>query len=237
MSSEIPIDGDPERDDDMLAAEYALHLLGPADRAAFEQRLAIDGALRETVARWTESFAAFAEDIPSVEAPPAVRARLVSAIAPTKRSTVGQRGLSLWRLIGGAGLAAALALALFVFLPLNTIDTLSPATYIANMQSDDSGFVLLAGYHPDEAALVVKRSAGDIPEGRVLELWLIAADAPAPVSLGTLPDQASVTLTLPEDLRDSLVGATLAITDEPPGGSPTGGPTGTVLAAGLLTDA
>ncbi len=65
-------------------------------------------------------------------------------------------------------------------------------------------------------------------------MWLIAGDD-APVSLGVLPD-GPVRLAIAPDLRPRLAGATLAISDEPPGGSPTGQPSGAVLATGPLTE-
>jgi anti-sigma-K factor RskA len=67
-------------------------------------------------------------------------------------------------------------------------------------------------------------------------LWLIAGGN-APVSLGVLPDSGIVALAFPVDLKDQLRGATLAISDEPDGGSPTGQPTGAVLATGVVSDA
>jgi len=77
-------------------------------------------------------------------------------------------------------------------------------------------------------------------------IWLIAdpdedsafvidpGDA-APVSLGLLDEGNSTLIDLPQDLVALLAGALLAISDEPPGGSPTGAPTGAVRAAGSLT--
>jgi anti-sigma-K factor RskA len=64
-------------------------------------------------------------------------------------------------------------------------------------------------------------------------LWLIA-EGGAPVSLGLLEPQGPSRITVPDDLRPVLAGATLAVSDEPPGGSPTGQPTGAVLAAGVF---
>lgn len=68
------------------------------------------------------------------------------------------------------------------------------------------------------------------------ELWAIAGDA-APVSLGVVPENGRITLTLPDALRGSpQSGLVLALSDEPPGGSPTGAPTGDVLAVGEVLD-
>ena len=70
---------------------------------------------------------------------------------------------------------------------------------------------------------------------RVPELWLIPADGkPRPV--GLLHADQTVTLTLPPDLAVfAKNNAVLAVSLEPPGGSPTGQPTGPVIATGKLT--
>jgi anti-sigma-K factor RskA len=67
------------------------------------------------------------------------------------------------------------------------------------------------------------------------ELWLIPADG-KPRPLGMLRADRAVTIKLPTDLAALTVGnAVLAVSLEPPGGSPTGSPTGPVIATGKLT--
>jgi anti-sigma-K factor RskA len=81
--------------------------------------------------------------------------------------------------------------------------------------------VLPAGYANDPA--------------RVPELWLIAP-GDKPRSLGLVKGEQPVALAIPADLRRFVTDAsTLAISLEPPGGSPTGSPTGPVIAQGKLT--
>ena len=77
---------------------------------------------------------------------------------------------------------------------------------------------------------MIRVAGSAAPAGQVQELWIIAPDA-APVSLGLL-QEASLAVpypTLPQ-------GWTLAVSLEPAGGSPTGAPTGPVLAAGVVGD-
>ena len=59
--------------------------------------------------------------------------------------------------------------------------------------------------------------------------------AEAAISLGVLPEDAVATLTVPAELRAEIAGGLLAISDEPPGGSPTGVATGDILAIGEIT--
>ena len=76
---------------------------------------------------------------------------------------------------------------------------------------------------------------GNARPGRTLELWLIKAGAAQPVSLGVLTAEETSRFTLPEQLASGFAQAVLAISDEPAGGSPTGLPTGAVLATGKIT--
>ena len=70
---------------------------------------------------------------------------------------------------------------------------------------------------------------------RVPELWLIPADG-KPRALGLLRADRTVTIAIPPEFASQTVSnATLAVSLEPPGGSPTGAPTGPVIGAGKLT--
>ena len=66
------------------------------------------------------------------------------------------------------------------------------------------------------------------------ELWLVAADGRAPVSLGLLPKQGRLDLAR-IDLFDQVQVAALAVSLEPLGGSPTGQPTTVLYTTELLT--
>ena len=71
---------------------------------------------------------------------------------------------------------------------------------------------------------------------RVLELWLIVP-GDKPRSLGLIEAGRPVHINLPADLIGRVAAdVTLAVSLEPPGGSPTGQPTGPVIANGKLTN-
>ena len=221
---------DHDDDDVAVAGEYALHLLDAQARQAFEDRLKDDPALRRLVADWDKDFASLADEIAPVAPPPALKVRIEDALfaKPAKAPA------SVWRLLIGAGFAAALGLAVLVVLPPAEIpDGFAPA-FTAELAAEDQSLVVLASYAPDAGILRIDRQAGGARPGRVLELWLIADGSSVPVSLGVLPDQAATDITLPAALGDAIAGGTLAISDEPPGGSTTGAPTGDVLAAGAV---
>lgn len=224
---------DDRKDDDIaLAGEYALRLLDAAERRTFEDRLARDSGLRALVGEWEEHFVSLAAEFPSV-APPrhlkaAIEKRLFAAPAPARPR------LSLVRMIGGMLTAAALVLAVVVLLP----PSMPPAVgtvLVAEVVAEDRSLVVAARFDPERGTLAVERQVGAAAANRALELWLIAEGAPAPLSLGVLPDDPVAEIVLSDEIAAVLSGGTLAISDEPPGGSPTGQPTGAVLAVGAIS--
>lgn len=223
----------PDRDDDrILAGEYALGLLSAEAAAAFEARLTNEPDLRAAYAQWAEDFTALTDDIPP-RTPPARVWRGIEAelfASPDKASAPWGRRVLFW----GSGLAAAAVLVLV--LGINGLwergaVRLVDAPYVAELTAEDRSLVVQALYDDATGALFVERTVGAARPGRALELWLIAGEA-APVSLGTMPEEPTAVLQVPADLQDRFVGAVLAISDEPVGGSPTGAPTGDVLAVG-----
>lgn len=226
--SEAP---DIPEEDDALAAEYVLRLLDAGAMRDAENRVANDAAFRALVLSWEAYFAGLADSIAGIEPPARIRQQVLNRVAPAPRRS--RRGFVLGALLGGLA-AAAVA---FVLL---TPQLRGPAPvvpqYQAALVSAEGDLQITAGYATEQAVLVVTRSAGGPRPGRVLELWLIAEGAPAPVSLGVLPDAVEASVSVPTELAAALPGGTLAISDEPPGGSPTGAPTGEVLAAAPLTE-
>ena len=89
---------------------------------------------------------------------------------------------------------------------------------------------------PGSRSRLVLAVAGDMPAdpSHAHELWVIPAGG-KPRSLGTMRDGKQMHMELADALARLLQqGATIAISVEPPGGSPTGAPTGPVVAAGAL---
>ncbi|MBM2321348.1 MULTISPECIES: anti-sigma factor [Marivita] len=229
-----PPEGPEYEDDRVLAAEYALGLLSAEERAQFEARLDSDADLRAEVVAWDEHFASvILDEIAPVDPSPQVAKRLQTILFKPEKQSFWQQ---IWP-YGLGGVAAALVLWLTISTGvLIPDDTGLQPDLVAELAPtpDGEGLVIRAAVDTTRGAVEVVRAAGAPPEGRVFELWLIAGDA-APVSLGLLDEGNSTLIDLPQDLVALLAGALLAISDEPPGGSPTGAPTGAVRAAGSLT--
>jgi anti-sigma-K factor RskA len=84
--------------------------------------------------------------------------------------------------------------------------------------------------------LVIVPAALLTADPRAFELWLIPAGDNRPHSLGLIQPGQPIRLEIPRELAGRLTrDATLAVSLEPPGGSPSGPPTGPVIAAGKLT--
>jgi len=220
-------------DDSALAAEYALGLLSVDEARAFEARAMADPALRAEVTAWQTQFAGLAEaEVDAVPPPAAVQSRIEAALFPEEvRPSLWNR-LGLWRGIGLAGLATSAALAALLLLAPPTprsdplVADLAPVTGVAQF---------VAVFDPADSTLRLRQSAGTPRAGRVQEVWLIAGEA-APVSLGLFDVDGRFAAVVPDALSPLLDGAVLAVSDEPPGGSPTGAPTGDVLAAGPVSE-
>ena len=210
----------PEEQADALAAEYVLGVLPLSERLAVEARIKTDAAFAARVADWEDRLAPLNDGYAEMPAPdllPKIEARLFPAAAkPPRRPLFG------W--LAGAVTAVALVLTgMAVLVPP------SAGTLVAVLGEADAALRFEARF--DGQALTVIRVAGSAaPEGQVQEVWLIAPEA-APVSLGLLPGER-LSVAYPE----APAGWTLAVSLEPAGGSPTGAPTGPVLAAGLITD-
>ena len=208
-------------DDINLAAEYALGLLDGEGARLVEARMNLDEDLRAEVVRWQEKLAPLADDVALVEPPARLKGvieRKIYGVPVTKA------GFSFLRFLTIGGAVAMLAVTVLWF-ALNR-DT---GDYAAVLADAGRGLRIEAVFDQDSGTLDVARLSGPELPGRAVELWLLAEGA-APVSLGLVPAAGGASVKLPDDLAAKFATATLAISDEPEGGSPTGLPTGNVLA-------
>ncbi len=179
---------------------------------------------------------------PSAPAPatPAEAAadRPSAEVVPLRKS----RALAAWRATAIAGLAlAAASLAVAAYVSTRPI-AVTAAPLLAAKLSPVSPGPSIIGSEPlfvatlDRArgtVVMTPISPGPV-DPRVRELWLIPKGG-QPVAAGLLDTAHIRPLPLkPELLKLAEAGATLAISLEPPGGSPKPGPTGPVIAAGVL---
>jgi anti-sigma-K factor RskA len=221
--------------DKLLAAEYVLGVLGATERRTVDRRLGREPVLASEVAFWAEWLIGLADTVTPALPPEATRSRIEAAIQEAPRAPSIWRSLGFWRSFGiaSATLAAAsiAALVCIDFAPgprLPLIATFSGAAgqpnFVAAVAATGNSLVIVP------AALLTN-------DPRAAELWLIPAGETRPYSLGLVQPGRPIRLDIPADLAGRITrDATLAVSLEPTGGSPTGQPTGPVIATGKLTN-
>lgn len=221
---------DPE-DIDVLAAEYVLGLLDEATAREAHSLALTDPTFAAEVTFWQERLATLAEETAPVVPGVAAKRALMARLFGKDPKTSWLASLGLWR---GLTTAALLAVAVLGY-QVATYDRI-PTLYATELVSDTGDLRVLAVYDSVTGHIRITRTDGGAGPGRDLELWAIA-EGQAPIAVGLLPDdRIRAGYALPEGLDTIAAGLTLAISDEPDGGSPTGQPTGAVLALGAIEE-
>lgn len=234
------VDMEERGGDDTLAAEYVLGVLPADERQAVAARLATDRGFASLVERWEAHLSPMNEAYEDVEPPPSLKAgldrRLFASTAMEPQGAV--RGglwasLVFWRGLSAVALAA---LAAYVALPFLAPSATSPQPLVASLQAKDSDVEYVALFDKAHHQVALSHMSGERAADRDFELWMIEGKN-APVSMGVIPAGSTIRIELsPEAQRKLAAGAVLAISLEPQGGSPTGQPTGPVVAAGDLRE-
>jgi|SRR6185437_158475 len=218
-------------DDELLAAEYALGVLTGTDRATAQRLLERDRNFARMVAEWEQRLAPWAGEIAEVSPPPQVWEAVAAALPAAAPPSAGLwQSIAFWRGCALAGTLAAACLGVFIYLgAVNREQAL-----IATIEGGGSR-VFVATIDAKRGAVSVVPASYRADATRVPELWLIPADG-KPRPLGLLRADRTVTIAIPPEFaRQTANNAVLAVSLEPPGGSPTGQPTGPVIGTGKLT--
>ncbi len=244
-----------DQDLDALAGEFVLGTLTPEERASVGRRRIRERALDQAIRAWERRLGPLAETGREVAVPAAdalfadIEAKLGVQAGPaaiakpqppaaTAEIIVLQRRVRRWQmgsLLSGA-IAASLATVIWLRPPLQAPQ--QPTNFVAVLQKDAASPGFLVSVDISTRQMTVRQVAADKLSGKSYELWLINDRFPAPKSLGVVKDSGfsrGVTLASysPEVVETSLYAVTL----EPEGGSPTGGPTGPVVFKGTLVQA
>jgi anti-sigma-K factor RskA len=209
---------------DALCGEYLLGTLRGAARRRFERALREEPLVRSRLEAW-QRFAPVPTE--SVEPSPAVWRRLERTLDLGR----ARRGPGFW--ISWAGAAAAV-LAIVLGLQLTRERPLELAQ-VAELSGKDAAPV--GAFASRDRRTLILRAARPTraPADQSFELWLMPAEGGAPLSVAVLAS-LDVRLAVPDAHVERLrPGATLAISTEPAGGSPTGAPTGPVILAGRIS--
>lgn len=246
-------DGNEPPSADLLAGEYVLGVLDATQRGEVQARIDRDPGFARLVEGWQQRLAPWLDGDGVAEVPaylwPRIRRDLGWSPLEAARSGLWQN-LNFWRaaaslaavvaiialLLGRTGLERAAPQAPLIVQtpppPVEPPPTAVPLPVTTLAHDDGSpGWLASVDREHGKVLMVPVPTAGDA-QGRVAELWVIAAGA-APASLGVVSNDHSHTVEVPEALRAALVsGSLLAITLEPQGGAPSGVPTGPIIAKG-----
>lgn len=210
-----------------LAAEYVLGTLRGRARERLRRWLRDDAELAREVAQWEAQLSPMAGVLRPVAPPARVWQRIESRLESAKKP------FSFWKALGliASGAVAALLVVAVLFRPGPTS---LPGSYIAVLSDPKTNRpVLVATAERGQTVLRVNTLDPAIHvSGRSLELWALPPGA-KPKSLGVLASTERGSLKLAA-VADQALGEVpaLAVSLEPPGGSPTGQPTGPVLYTG-----
>ncbi len=234
---DTPDDAPP--DDCILAAEYVIGLLTPAEARKVEARAAEDPALAQDILFWQQRLSGLARRVRPVTPPPCIWQRLEAEVMPPlpaparsgKRRRTPWQPVAMWQgtgqqagwmfaggMVGAAVMAALLTSKLLIAEPataaLVPVGAPMPAFWV--MVTKDGYATVIAG-------------AAEVRAGNTLELWGLPPGATVPVSLGVVPTTGRVKV--PAIVQ---AGTLLLVSSEPRGGSPTGAPTGPVVYRGRM---
>jgi anti-sigma-K factor RskA len=218
------------------AAEYVLGVLSAQERRDFALRMTREPELAAEVEFWERRLGVLASEVTPVAPPAQVWTGIETALTNGAAARSGGiwQSLRFWRFaaMGSAAVAVASIAALIVIggIPAPNAPLVAKLDLTSGGQA---GFV--AAIDPGRTGLTVVPASVSNVNQRVMELWLIAP-GDKPRSLGLIQPGRAVHINLPADLVQRIAAdATLAVSLEPPGGSPTGQPTGPVIAGGKLT--
>ncbi len=210
----------PDQDPEDIALDYVLGNIDAGTRRRLEQTMEHDTALAAKVAEWQTRLAPLIEIVPPVAPPASIWQALERQIG--RRSIGLIRPRILWASGVGLGIAASFLIASLLQLahPVSQL-TLKAAdgTVLATAEIDRRNVMRL---HP-----VAMPPA---PPGKSYELWIISSGDNIPKAEGVMPDDPNAAM----QLVSAQPGATLAVSIEPAGGSPSGLPTGPVVASGSI---
>ena len=220
-------------EDDILAAEFAIGLLDPAEAVTVQDRARTDATLSLRIAWWRDQLSPLA-DRGAAEPPQHIWRGIERRLAANDNAP---RLVNRWRNAAVAAMSVAAALIVYIGVAPTPRPTVVTRTVVAPAPM----VAMLTGQGGTQIALVVddqghlRTTPTSLDAGRRYpELWVIPADG-KPRSLGVFDATGRSAHSVAPALQKMMAeGMTFAVSLEPKGGSPTGAPTGPVVATGKL---
>lgn len=210
---------------DTRAEEFVLGLLDLRTEAELTDALSRDPAWAKAVGRARDRLLPLDEAAPDLPG----ASRLWDAVAArlAEPQETARRPARRWLPLGTA-VAAGMAIGTFIgasWLPADPV--------VLAVLLDDAGnpTAVVEDFGQADARIRFVREV-QVPQGRQMQVWTLPSVELGPVSLGLLAGARGSDLAAPS-LPEPGQGQLYEITFEPVGGSPTGRPTGEILAKGL----
>ena len=232
----------PERD--QFAAEAALGVLDADERARAVALAASDPAFAAEVERWHERLAPLLAEIAPAEPSAGLWRRINDALdsADERPGNVVQLQQRVHRWQAVAAALSAVAAALLILVAVQPTRTILPPPapeakaemLMANVAAADKSAAFVVAIDAAHDSMMVTPAVASPAAGHDHQLWLVPASG-KPKSLGIVSAKRPMRMAVDKPMMPMLKdGAMLAISVEPVGGSPTGQPTGPVVATGPL---
>ena len=228
-------------DDDFAAAEYALGTLDPGERAVVAARRLREPDLDEAIRAWEARLGPLAEAAGPIEPPrdllPAIEFRIRGGspeATPNAAAAALRLSVTRWR---AAAIAASIVAGVLAvgFIAREATRQAAPRQYVAILQKDATSPAFAITVNLDTLEFTARPVEATAPPGKAYELWLIDPKIGQPRSLGVIAaDSKTRGASLAQYDRAVVEDATYAVTVEPPGGSPTGQPSGPPVFVGKL---
>jgi anti-sigma-K factor RskA len=224
---------------DALAAEFALGTLDGADLHRAEALEARDALFREAAIAWRLRLAPLDDTASPLTPTPALWSRIEAGLAAprARRSTSSPSrlaqlwdSLNFWRPLGLAGGMAGFVLAAVLAITVAR-GPIAPV-YVAVLNTAEGRAAAVVNVYSNGQVTLIPLEEIAVPQGRIIEVWTLQNREQGPVSIGRLDRARSLKLDL-KNLGRPEANHLFELTLEPPGGSPTGKPTGPILMKGL----
>lgn len=212
-------------DDTFLAAEYALRLLEGDALQSVQVRLTQDQAFAQLVADWDTRLAQLADEVSPVTPPAVVKRKLEERLFPKPQKA------RIWNNLRVVQTFSALCVAGLLAFAVSEMRRPAPITgplFAAEIVAQEGDFRAIAVVDKASGEIIITRTQGAAPDGRILQVWAHGVDEPA-MSVGLWTEGDSLRLAMPPTIAAVTDRLTIGISEEPVGGSPTGQPTGRVL--------
>jgi anti-sigma-K factor RskA len=240
MSDQRPTDAIETFDD--LAAEYVLGVLGADERSLAADRLRVDPAFRAQVEAWEMRLAPLADEVATVTPPPGVWRRIAASVnlaANTASLSARPKLLDrvdVWRGAAMVLFAVAASLAIVVLRPSQPPLTAPPPQQelVATLKTPQGKVLFVATVNQARSGVTVVPTASIDHGDRSPELWIIPVGG-KPNPVGMLSKDRAGSLAAAILSSNARPHAMFAVSLEPIGGSPSGAPTGPVIAIGEMS--